>query len=88
MEWYISSVSFRFELYSFLLQNMVTTPVTEPQDGDAAFFGKNCIAALVNTPGHWITYVKIASSWWCLRIVVGDLGLDIESPEVAVFSLP
>ena len=66
---YISSVTFRFELSSFLLQNLVTTPVTEPQDGDAAFFGKTCVAVLVNTPGHWIAYVKVASSWWCLDSV-------------------
>ena len=61
---------------------MVTTPVLEPQDGDAAFFGKICAGVLVHqrpppppTPeqqqqtGHWITYVKFQGTWWCLDSV-------------------
>ena len=48
------------------LQNITTTPLAEPLDGDGAFFGKSCVATLVYEPGHWIAYAKLGQTWWCL----------------------
>ena len=44
----------------------VTTPVMEPQDGDAAFQGRRLVAVLVSKPRHWVTYVKQNNVWWNL----------------------
>lgn len=59
--------------------------MSEPQDGDAAFYGKNCAAALVHQrqeqnrqSGHWMTYVKVQGTWWCLDSV-GDAAFQ-QSP--------
>ena len=54
---------------------MVDSPVTEPQDGDMAFYGKNAagVLVLVSHAGarvnHWVTYVKHQGTWWCLDSV-------------------
>jgi len=45
---------------------VTTTPIVEPGDGDVAFYGKNCVAALVFKPGHWVVYAKVGRIWWCL----------------------
>ena len=42
-------------------QEMITTSIREPQDGDLAFFGKSCVAALVFKPNHWITYGSVSA---------------------------
>ena len=45
---------------------LITSPVQEPRDGEAAFFGKEVAAVLVSTPGHWVTYIKLRGVWWCV----------------------
>lgn len=47
-------------------QLLITSPIQEPQHGEAAFFGKHIAAVLVSTPGHWITYIKLRGVWWCV----------------------
>ena len=47
-------------------QLLVTSPVQEPRDREAAFFGKEVAAVLVSTPGHWVTYIKLRGVWWCV----------------------
>ena len=44
----------------------VTTPILEPQDGDAAYQGRRLVAVLVAKPRHWVTYVKLNQAWWNL----------------------
>ena len=48
---------------------LITSPVQEPQDGEAALFGKQMAAVLVSTPGHWMAYIKLRSVWWCVDSV-------------------
>ena len=48
---------------------LITSPVQEPRDGEPALFGKQMAAVLVNTPGHWMAYIKLRSVRWCVDSV-------------------
>ena len=48
---------------------MVTSPVLEPQAGDPAWQGRQVVAALTWTPGHWVTYVCVNGIWWSVDTV-------------------
>ena len=54
--------------YSPLLPQVVNTaPVEEPRSGpggDAAWQGRELVAALVSTPGHWVPYLRVQGAWW------------------------
>ena len=50
-------------------EGLITSPVQEPPDGDAAFLGKQLAGVLVSTPGHWKTYLKLRGVWWCVDSV-------------------
>ena len=72
-------------------QEMITTSIREPQDGDLAFFGKTCVAALVFKPNHWITYVKKSHIWWCLDSMLNasfqQNPFDHQSNELTIMQL-
>ena len=42
----------------------VTPPVLEPQPQDPVWGGREPVAALVHTPGHWQTFLRIQQVWW------------------------
>ena len=43
---------------------VVSSPVQEPQAGDPAWQGRQLVAALTWSPGHWVTYVCTNGVWW------------------------
>ena len=50
-----------------MLQVLNATPVEEPRSGpggDPAWQGKELVAALVRTPGHWVPYLRVQGVWW------------------------
>jgi hypothetical protein len=52
------------------VQVVVPTPVDEPQQGDPAWQGRQLVAVLVETPGHWVTFVKVAGVWYSVDAVI------------------
>ena len=70
---------------------LIASPVQEPQDGQAAFFGKQMAAVLVSTPGHWITYIKLRGVWWCVDSVgahaVQRNPFQCQSPQHMIMQL-
>ena len=44
----------------------VTTQVQRPQAGDPAWQGRQLVAALCCSPGHWLTFVVYNGAWWRL----------------------
>ena len=56
-------------------QAAFSQPVLEPVVGDPRWGGLEVVTALVQTPGHWVNYTKVAGVWWCQ---------DSAGPPVAV----
>ena len=61
-------------------KEIVTSPLLEPQPQDPVWEGKEAIAALVHTPGHWKTYLKIKQQWWLVDSAGGDQGVMQANP--------
>ena len=70
---------------------LITSPIQEPRDGEATFFGKEMVAVLVSTPGHWITYIKLRGVWWCVDSVrahaVQRNPFQCQSPQHMIMQL-
>ena len=52
---------------SVLLQMINAALVEEPRSGpggDPAWQGRELVAALVSTPGHWVPYLRVQGVWW------------------------
>ena len=48
------------------LQVRVTSALVEPQAGDPVWGGREGVAALPFSPGHWVTYLRVRHQgvWW------------------------
>jgi hypothetical protein len=46
------------------LQVLVTSRLAEPLAGDPVWGNRNLVAALVQEPGHWLTYLHQNLLWW------------------------
>ena len=60
---------------------MVTTAVEEPQAGDPAWGGREVVAALTSSPGHWVAYLRLQGVWW--RVDSGGQGHAIQANPFA-----
>jgi hypothetical protein len=76
-----------------LLQVAYGTPVVPPVVGDPAWGGMELVAALVCTPGHWVTYVRGGQNqhgnWWSmdsagLAVPVGQDPFQRQGPNHTV----
>ena len=64
---------------STVYQAAFSQPLLEPVVGDPRWGGLEVVSALVQTPGHWINYTKMAGVWWCQ---------DSAGPPAAVLGNP
>ena len=46
-------------------QAAFSQPVLEPLAGDPRWGGLQVVTVMIQTPGHWISYTKVAGVWWC-----------------------
>ena len=37
----------------------------EPLAGDPRWGGLQVVTVMMQTPGHWFSYTKVAGVWWC-----------------------
>ena len=63
-------------------QAAFSQPVLEPVVGDPRWGGLEVVTALVQTPGHWINYTKVAGVWWC-QDSAGPPGAFLADPFLA-----
>ena len=72
----MNSYSCKVSVYSkgkFCLQVAATSQVLEPRAGDVDWHGREVIAALCHSPGHWRAYVKVQGVWWHMDRVAGTI---------------
>jgi len=53
------------------MQVRVTSPVEEPQARDLVWGGREVVAALTFSPGHWVTYLRHQGVWWRVDSAAG-----------------
>ena len=63
---------------------MVTSPVAAP-DGDPIWQGRELVAVIAWSPGHWVSYVCNNGVWWSMDTTgVGVMEADpfqLQSPN-------
>ncbi len=68
-------------LFTILLaQVRNTTKVMEPRPGDAVWQGRQPVAVLAETPGHWKTFLRVGGVWWLVDQGAG--GIILANPFV------
>jgi hypothetical protein len=65
------SVFCPFKTNNILPQVAVNTRVQRPQAGDPAWQGRDLVAALCSSPGHWFVFVTYNGAWWRVDSAAG-----------------
>ena len=55
----------------------MTSALVEPQAGDPVWGGREVVAALTFSPGHWVTYLRHQGVWW--RVDSGGPGTVVQA---------
>ena len=65
------SVFCPFKTDNILPQMPVNTQVQRPQAGDPAWQGRQLVAALCSSPGHWFVFIVFNGAWWRVDSAAG-----------------